>query len=161
MTVGSGLCVCMCVSSKFQRLKAVKAKPSYFFCRDSYRQCCGNGNNFYLIWLKRNRKQFNVLRTPLIIVISDTDSENFYEEALSRISVIFHRCVSRPVEFYLWTFPKSNSGVKRYVILASSCMSLSLSLAGHFLSSVFQTCLQLSLVYRPDLLINENYVPDE
>lgn len=40
-------------------------------------------------------------------------------------------------------------------------MSLSLSLAGQFLSSVFQTYLQLFFVYRSDLLINENYVADE
>lgn len=40
-------------------------------------------------------------------------------------------------------------------------MSLTLSLAGQFLGSVFQTYLQLFFVYRSDLLINENYVADE
>lgn len=51
----------------------------------------------------------------------------------------------------------SNS-VKMQVVLPSGHLSLSLILESHLPSSVFQTCLKLSFVYRSDLLINKNEV---
>lgn len=67
-----------------------QSKTKFFFYRDSEKQRCGRGNNFYLIWFKQNRKQVNVLCTLLIMVISDMASKKFYKEAVANVWTSFH-----------------------------------------------------------------------